>query len=463
MTQNSTADLVAAQVGSDFPEQLDRLLRYIRQPSISATGEGIEEMCRLLAEDARALGGVAEIVPGDEYPVVLCRFDVGAPRTVIVHTMYDVAAVGEPEWVVEPFSATRMKWAGLGECIIGRGAEDTKSQVAMIYNVIAAYRAAGTPLPVNVILVQEASELGSGSIGGFVRDHMSLLKAADVAWWPFISGLPNGTPVIYLGAKGLMTGKFRVTGGDWGAPTGTSIHGLHTNWIANPAHILIKALASMKSDDDRDVTIPGFYGSYAGPTAPEVALIDHLVEQYDPEPLLAALGVKRHKQDRLWDSIYDHCFKSEFNVSGLAAGVIIEGGHKVVIGHEAVASVDIRPVGQSIAEISEAISDHLDAHFPEVKWELQNSYTGDRVALDSWPVQRMLEAYSEMGLQPQVWPSMAAAIAVSLWTKDVGIPWIMGMPGHAGGKHGANEYIVVDGFRQSCEFGVRLLARLATD
>lgn len=454
----SMLDKVLQQLASSRDEQLDRLVRYIRQPSVAATGEGIEDMITMLRDDIVELGGQGEIVEGDEYPIVYGRFDEGADRTVLVHTMYDVAPADEPEWIVPPFDAKPADFRDFGECLVARGAEDTKSQVALVYNAIAAYRAAGVPLPVNVILVQEASEIGSGSIGGFVDDHLEELQQADVTWWPLVTGRPDGTPVVYLGAKGGVYGKFRCRAGGWGGPTQTDLHSMHTNWVANPAHRLVQAIASLKSDDDRTVLLPGFYGEQQPPSDADLEVLRKLADELDPQELLDVVLAKRFKADSLYDALYDYCFASEFNVSGIRSGEVLEGAHKCMIAPEAVASVDIRLLeDQRITDVTGAIEQHLATNFPEVEWELQNAYEGDRVPVDNWAVQALLDTYESMGRTPEVWPTTAAAIANSLWTKKVGTPWLMGAPAHAEGKHGANEYIIIETFYDACEFGVRLL------
>jgi acetylornithine deacetylase/succinyl-diaminopimelate desuccinylase-like protein len=452
---------VLNQLSISREEQLDRLLRYIRQPSVAATGEGVDDMIRMLRDDIVELGGDGEIVEGDEYPIVYGKFDEGASRTVLVHTMYDVAPAEEPEWIVPPFDAKPMDWRDYGECLVARGTEDTKSQVALIYNVIAAYRAAGVPLPVNVILVQEASELGSGSIGGFVEDHLDELQKADVAWWPLVTARPDGTPVMYLGAKGGVYGKLRCRTGSWGGPTQTDLHSVNTNWIANPAHRLVQALASLKSDDDREVLLPGFYGEQQPPSEADLELLRKLADELDPQRLLDIVGAKRFKQDSVHEALYDYCFTSELNISGLRSGEVLEDAHKCIITQEATASIDIRLLeAQSISDVTNALERHLENEFPEVEWELLNSYEGDRVPVDNWAVQAMLSTYESMAKTPEVWPTTAAAIANALWTRKVGVPWLMGAPAHAEGKHAANEYIIIDTFYDACEFGARLLDKL---
>jgi len=119
---------VLAQAASDFADHLELLQRHLRQPSISPTGEGITEMVEMLAADLTRLGGRTEIVQTPEFPVVYSRIDAGAPCTVLIHSMYDVVEADEPGWLAPPFSATRMDLWDFGDCIVGRGAEDTKGR-----------------------------------------------------------------------------------------------------------------------------------------------------------------------------------------------------------------------------------------------------------------------------------------------------------------------------------------------
>ena len=67
-----------------------------------------------------------------------------------------------------------------------------------------------------------------------------------------------------------------------------------------------------------------------------------------------------------------------------------------------------------------------------------------------------------MGAEPEVWPVHPIAIPVALWTRDVGLPWVGGVPCHAGNKHAANEYAQIEGIRRSEAFLVRFWERLAT-
>lgn len=159
-----------------------------------------------------------------------------------------------------------------------------------------------------------------------------------------------------------------------------------------------------------------------------------------------------------------HCFQSEFNLSGIQAGKVIEGGHKVLIPREAVASLDLRFVdGMTPEHVVRAIRRHLDRHgFEDIRLEVINAYLGGRTSVSHWAAKELLGAYGDIDLDPEIWPRTATAIASGLFTETLGIPWIATCPGHAGRKHAANEYIQVQGFKKAIRFMIHLLWRLAS-
>ncbi len=454
---------VLRQAQRDFDAHLDRLQRYIRQPSVSAENRGIAETAELVAGEIGQLGGVGHVVAAKEFPIVYGRFDVGAPRTMIVHSMYDTTPADEPNWSVPPFEARRVaQFENLGDCIVGRGAEDTKGPLTSVMNAVAAYRAAGVPLPCNLVMIFEASELGSGSLPGFVAEHADELRGAEVCFWPWHTQRSDGTQVVFLRLKGIMTLKLRCRGGDWGGPRGAELHGAHSTWVANPAHRLAAALASMKTADDNDVAIEGFYEGRTPPTKGDEELIRKLAARLNTDRMRADLGIARFKQDSFEAALRAHCFQSEFNVAGLKSGYVSETGHKVIVPHEAVAALDMRPLdGMTVEGMVAAIRRHLDKHgFKEVSVELMNGYVGGGSPPEDWAVKELLATYGDCGIDPEVWPRESLAIAAKLFT-DLGMSWIATLPGHANRRHSANEYIQVAGYRKAIEFTIRLFARIA--
>lgn len=448
---------------SNFEAHVARLQRYIRQPSVSAEARGNSEMAAMLAAEIRNYGGDGEVVEGVDFPIVYGRIDSGAKRTVLIHSMYDTTPADEPGWVVPPFDAVRTNFENLGECIVGRGAEDTKGPVSAVFAMIDSHRRADIPLPVNLILLFEASELGSASLPPFIQANRDALAKADVAYWPWHTQRENGTAVVWLGCKGIVTLKLRVRAGDWGGPVRGEIHGLHASWIANPIHRLTAALTSMKTEGDLDVAIEGFYGSGDTATSEDRALVTELAHRLDPRQILKEIGAHRFKQDSFYDALFAHIFQSEFNISGIHGGHVIANGHKVVIPSDAVASLEVRPLdGMTVEQVISSIRKHLDKHgFSEVEIEVNHGYVGGRMPVNHWTVQELIATYQDVELDPEIWPRTATAIAVSLFTHDLGIPWIATCPGHSGRKHSANEFVQLSTYRTSIEFMCRLMWRLA--
>ncbi|MGZ5089802.1 MAG: M20/M25/M40 family metallo-hydrolase [Burkholderiales bacterium] len=457
-------DRALEQAGRDYGAHVERLQRYIRQPSVSAENRGLEDMAALVAKEIDELGGVGKVVPGKDFPIVYGRFDVGAPRTMVMHSMYDTTPADEPTWVVPPFEARRIRdYENLGECIVGRGAEDTKGPMATLISAVHAYRAAKVALPCNVIMLFEASELGSKSLPGFVEAHADELRGADVCFWPWYTQKSDGTQVVFLRVKGLMTLKLRCRGGAWGGPQNAEIHGAHSTWIANPAHRLAAALASMKTESDLDVAIEGFYDGRNVPTAEDEQVIEKLARRFNAERALIDLGVSRFKQDSVKDAIRARCFQSEFNIAGLKSGYVAEGAHKVIVPHEAIAAIDMRPLdGMSVENMLKSMRAHLDKHgFEDVTIEpLSQGYAGGGSPPGDWAVRELLATYGDCDIDPEVWPRDSLAIAAKLFT-DLGMSWIATLPGHANRRHSANEYIQLKGYRKSIEFTIRLMWRLA--
>jgi acetylornithine deacetylase/succinyl-diaminopimelate desuccinylase-like protein len=260
-----------------------------------------------------------------------------------------------------------------------------------------------------------------------------------------------------------MTLKLRCRGGAWGGPQDAEIHGAHSTWIANPAHRLAAALASMKTPGDLDVAIEGFYDGRNEPTPEDEALVEQLARRFHAERALIDLGVSRFKQDSVKDAIRARCFQSEFNVAGLKSGYVAEGAHKVIVPHEAVAAIDMRPLdGMSVENMLSAMRRHLDRHgYPDITIEpLSEGYAGGGSPPSDRAVKELLATYRDCGLDPEVWPRDSLAIAAKLFT-NLGMSWIATLPGHANRRHSANEYIQLKGYRQSIQFTIRLMSRIA--
>ncbi|MBM4420587.1 MAG: hypothetical protein FJ034_03185 [Chloroflexi bacterium] len=219
----------------------------------------------------------------------------------------------------------------------------------------------------------------------------------------------------------------------------------------------------MKTPDDNDVAIEGFYEGRNPWTPGDEALLQKLARRFDAKRALADLNVTRFKQETVEAALRARSYQSEFNVAGLKSGYVVEGGHKVIMPHEAVAALDMRPLdGMSVDKMKQAIRRHLDKHgFADISIEpLNPGYSGGGSPPEDWAVKELLGAYGDCGCDPEVWPRDSLAIAAKLFT-DLGMSWIATVPGHANRRHSANEYIQLSGYKRSIEFTLRLMWRIA--
>jgi acetylornithine deacetylase/succinyl-diaminopimelate desuccinylase-like protein len=99
-------------IDTHIDEHVENLQKWIQQPSISNSGEGIPESAEMVKGFFDKLGcettrvydvGITEYgTPGN--PVVYAKCDEGAPKTVAIYWQYDTMPVTQPDaWVSPPF------------------------------------------------------------------------------------------------------------------------------------------------------------------------------------------------------------------------------------------------------------------------------------------------------------------------------------------------------------------------
>ncbi|GAA2014792.1 M20/M25/M40 family metallo-hydrolase [Microbacterium ulmi] len=448
----SVASLVAsahAWMEEDFDEHLALLRRWLRQPSVSGTGEGIPEMAELVRSAiVDDLDGEARIEPTDGHPIVLGRVDVGAPRTLLVYGMYDVQPVDGEEWLVDPFSGDEVDLPGFGPCIVSRGVMNSKGPLANLVSTVRTLRDRTGTLPVNLVfLVEGEEELGSVSLHGFVPAHLEEL-AADAALFPFYSQDRNDKVLMYLGTKGMAFFDLTVRGGDWGAPRSAGIHGMNAGWFHNPAWVLADLLSSMMSPDQTLITIDGIYDEVAPPDEVDLELLRRLDDTFDPATQLTGYDVARFKHDASGAELMRRfLFQPSLNIDGLAAG---DAGDnmKTMLPHEARAKIDIRLApGMTVAGVQKSLRDHIaKLGFQDlVDIRVRSGYPAGKSRLTDLANAPMLRAYEAAGAQVEPWPLVAGAAPLYLFTDELGIGVCMGGLGHGGGQHSPNEYATIRG------------------
>src|SRR5882672_958798 len=98
LVDDSELQPIWAQIEKRHDEAVQRIQRWIRQPSIAAENRGMTEGCELTMQMLRE-AGFAQVtkIPTDGQPGIFAALDAGAPRTLGLYFMYDVKQVDPAE------------------------------------------------------------------------------------------------------------------------------------------------------------------------------------------------------------------------------------------------------------------------------------------------------------------------------------------------------------------------------
>lgn len=432
-----------SRIDTCFSEYLDIAGKFIRQPSISLTGEGIAEMASLLTGELRSIGAeIIDSAPRFDPPVIHARLDYGAPVTVLLYGMYDVMPAEEPEWIVPPFAGEVHTMRGVGDCLLGRGAENSKGPLAGIIYTIRSMLLSSESLPVNLeIVIEGQEEKGSRNLRDYLIQNASLLRYCDVALFPEFCEYDDN-PRIYLGFKGIVHGRMDISGGDWGgavAPT----HSSNLPWIDSPLLRLLAALNQLASPRG-DYFIQGSENLFS---CEDDQLIEVLAYSLDIKKELRSRNVL-HPQVQLdpVDMLKRLLLTTSLNISRLASG-LDQAASSIPV--QASARFDLRlPPGISPEETITSLRAHLErAKLRGIKVLIDDAYPGSKFSLNNAGVQALLTSYRTLGYRPQIWPFCPGS-APAYAFENIGTPLILGGLGSGGNAHGANEFATLDGMKR---------------
>lgn len=442
---------VFAYIDANQQKFLARLIDYLRRPSISAHGMGMDEVANYLAALLSGLGMQARLVPTAGWPMVLARREdaSGAP-TVLLYGHYDVQPPDPIEaWVSPPFEPTVRDGR-----IYARGAGDNKGQHFAQILAIESLLACRDRLPCNVIVLLEGEEeVGSPHIADFVRNHRDLL-AADLAITADGPVHDSGRSCILFGVRGVVSFELRARGAN------CDLHSGNFGGVApNPLWTLVHLLATMKNARG-EITIDGFYNKILPPTALERAALAALpidVEAFKRELGLSSLDapIERSFYERLacWPTL---------TINGLHGGYAGPGS-KTVLPHTAFAKCDIRLVeAQRVEEIFALIEAHVQRHAPSVEVIRQGGMEPSKTPLDS-PFAAPIRAgiVAAQGVAPLQIPAMGGSLPDYVFTQWLGIP-AFGTP-YANAdeaNHAPNENLEVGRFFMGIKTGAAIMAYL---
>jgi acetylornithine deacetylase/succinyl-diaminopimelate desuccinylase-like protein len=329
-----------AHIDANVSRHVGNLQRWVRQRSISAQNDGIQDMARMVQNDLRQLGfKEAELVATGGHPSVWGYYDAGASRTLAVYMMYDVQPVEPTGWNVDQFAGQLVDHP-LGRVLMARGATNQKGPQRAFLNALESIIAANGTLPVNIMILAEGEEeLGSPNFPQAIEKYGDRLRTASGVFFPFNSQDARGDITLNLGVKGILSFEMEARGGPHGGPAQAEIHGSYKAIVDAPAIRLVQAIASLTSRDGNTIAVPGYYDAIRPPSEEEQRLVNGMVDAWTAgeRDALKAFAVERWIDSLSGAaSLMQYLFTTTLNIDGMWSGYT-GPGMKTILPHIATA------------------------------------------------------------------------------------------------------------------------------
>ena len=454
--KNPDLPKIFAYIDAHIDEHVRNLQKWIQQPSISNTGEGIQESAQMVKGYFDQLGCQQSRVydPGitewgqQSNPVVYAKCDEGAKRTIVIYWQYDTMPVTQPDlWIRPPFAGDLIEQAPYKKVLIGRGAVNSKGPEMSQWNALMAIKAVKGKLPVNIIFVAEGDEERMDvGLRTFVKAHPELFKGAEALYGPGPS-------------EGCLFVELTTSGKSWGrGPTYSDIHGANKRSVDSPAWRHIKMLSTLVADNGNKVLIPGFYDNIEPLTAAEKASLEQAAKTMKPEEAAKNLGVARFIADQPIDIVTMQRHGTSFNLDGIWSGNMFPGGSGAILPNTITSQHNIRYVPNMTGpDIVKKLRAYLDKEgyqdvqihvVGDVPWAKQRHDTEIAKASD-----RMYDTFGAQRRSPPV--ENQASIMGGYWPAylfsgdPISLPIAGGAVGSGGGAHAANEFYVIEGAKKT--------------
>ncbi|MDA4113581.1 MAG: M20/M25/M40 family metallo-hydrolase [Thaumarchaeota archaeon] len=411
--------------------------RLVAQPSVSARNEGLQECSRLVAEMIREIGGTSRILGLEGAPPLVygeVRSD-RSEKTILFYNHYDV----QPEapldlWLSPPFKPEVREGR-----LYGRGVSDDKGELVARLKLVESYvRLHGEP-PCNIKFCFEGEEeVGSGHLPGYVSGNPGLFESDAINWEDGMI-TRDGTPLVSLGAKGMMYLELACR---------SLSHDAHSKYAAalpSASWRLTRLLETIKDGNER-ILIDGWYDDVKELTPEELQMlrdepseVGRLPEIYGSSGFAA--GMSRFEATVALTAL------PTANIAGIWAGY--EGaGSKTVLPAEARCKIDLRLVPDQEPDVLfQRFLDHLGKHgCSDVEVTKMTMEPAARTSYRSGWAQAALKAASTVfGTRPAIELSSAGTGPFFVFTRRYDVPIIsIGVSPSDAGAHSPNESLRLD-------------------
>jgi acetylornithine deacetylase/succinyl-diaminopimelate desuccinylase-like protein len=461
---------VYSYIDEHIDEHVENLQKWIRQPSISNSGEGIPESAEMVKGFFEQLGcqearvwdvGITEWgAPGN--PVVYAKCDYGAPRTIAIYWQYDTMPITQPDaWTAPPFEGRLVEQPPYKKVLIGRGATNSKGPEMAYWNALMSIKAVTGTLPVNLIFIAEGDEermdLG---LRKFVKDHPDFFRNVDAMIGEGGDQAPSGGAGIGGGSEGCVYFELTTSGKSWGrGPVQSDIHGSNKRAVDSPAWRHMKMLASLVSDDGNTPLVKGFTDGIEPLSPPEVARLKKEAEKTNMKIAAENIGVARFISDDAFTMLKMNQYGISFNLDGIWGGNMYAGGAGAILPNKITSKHNIRYVPKMNGlEIVKRIREQLDRNgYKDVELKIIGDVPWSKMSYDTNIGRAMNTTYEVFGIPHErpadyssilggYWPAyLFSKEEVGMRVAPVSMPIGIGGAGRGGNAHAANEYYVIEG------------------
>jgi acetylornithine deacetylase/succinyl-diaminopimelate desuccinylase-like protein len=347
---NDTVLLSPSLVDEGMDDLISDLQVLIRQPSVSAINQGLEECALLLAKMMNTAGIRTELlylskpkslkahdIDNNEKHLTIPPLVFGEVKsksnplgkTILFYNHYDVQPIDPIEkWDEDPFSGKVD-----GNVIFGRGSSDDKGELITRLKAVEFFLKHIGDVPCNIkFLIEGEEEIGSPNLNKYLLEYIEKFHCDLVIWESgYIDN--KGRAIISLGQKGILNVELNIQG------PSQDVHSSLAAVIENPAWKLIHIL-SLLYDNHGKILIDGWYDDIEHLTDLELQQIEK--EYFDEESFKKEYGIHEFINNVSGYEVKKRlAIEPTCNISGLCSGYA-NNGVKTIIPSTATAKLDFR-------------------------------------------------------------------------------------------------------------------------
>jgi acetylornithine deacetylase/succinyl-diaminopimelate desuccinylase-like protein len=429
---------ILSYVDSNMNNLVSNLQTLIRQPSVSAKNEGIEECANLVKKMLQKTGIKSQILRlGKNIPPMVygeIKSKKNPNKTLLFYNHYDVQPA-EPFdlWVYPPFSA-KIK----GNKVFGRGSADDKGELITRIKAVEAYLKVTDDVPCNIkFIIEGEEETGSQHIDRYLKKFKKKFSCDGVIWeFGYVDS--KNRPIVGLGMKGLLFVELIAK---------ESVRDAHSSLavlIKNPAWRLIEAVKTLR-DSDGKILIKDWYKEVKPLTKTDLKIIQR--EPFDDSEFKKEFRIKSFVGNKKGlEAKKALVADPTCNIAGFVSGYTGQGA-KTVLPGEALVKIDFRLVPEMDPKKQvQRLKKHLNTKgFGDLKVKVYHGESAARTSPSHQFVKQVTQAADESYGKSILNVSNAGTGPMHSFVKVLGAPCIsIGSTYMFARIHSPNEFARID-------------------